>query len=119
MGQQMSRESIPSPTSNLPIVEVNEVAFVNLSGGTGSSDSQFNSRLSGPFKVQVTNGWLDDEIGFRFIGISAEPRLDQYLEQVACATNRNVYFGQYDLIGKTSDEAAAAIISQLPVVDGN
>lgn len=102
--------------ADLPVVSVKSLSFTNVHGGTGRSDWDHDQRLVGPINVRVVKAWEDYEIGYRFIGQSCDPRLDEYLDRVAPKDNRNVFFGQFELAEGTPDEAAEALMLKLAAV---
>lgn len=63
--------------------------------------------------VQAFKGWLDYEIGYRFIGTSADENLNRDLDKVACKDDRRVFFGQFDLVTTNSEKASKTLLRQL------
>src|ERR1035437_2528389 len=82
----------------MPVQErIKNFAFTNTAGGTGLSDWQYNERYSGQPTVTAVKGWHDYETGYRFIGESDDPALNTYLDRVAKASDRRVFFGESDV----------------------
>lgn len=80
-------------------ITVTEFCFNNAAGGTAISDGSFNNEAYPHQTATVTpiKGWHDYECGWRFIGVSADPQLTSYLEAHGHATNRRVFFSEFDL----------------------
>ena len=80
-------------------ITVTEFCFNNAAGGTAISDGSFNNEAYPHQTATVTpiKGWHDYECGWRFIGVSADPQLTSYLEAHGHATDRRVFFSEFDL----------------------
>jgi len=80
-------------------ITVTEFCFNNPAGGTAISDGSFNNEAYPQRTATVTpiKGWHDYECGWRFIGTSADPQLTAYLEAHGHATERRVFFSEFDL----------------------
>ncbi len=97
-------------------VEIQEFAFVNPSGGTGLSSSVHNKQFrNATAKVSLVRLFTDYETGLRFIGSSADEALTRYLDEVANATDKRVFFSEFEL--KTPD-AARQIAEQFALAVG-
>lgn len=78
-------------------VIINAFAFTNKAGGTGLSNWAFNPKFPAPTTtVQVVRGWFDYETGMRFVAVSADPALTDYLNANA-KPGSQVFFGEQDL----------------------
>jgi hypothetical protein len=81
------------------VVEIKSFAFTNPSGGTGMSNWNFNARFSKESaNVRLVKAWMDYETGLRFIGVSDDQELTDYLNAVALADDdKQVFFSEHDL----------------------
>lgn len=63
------------------------------------SNWRFNAKFTkATAKVRVVKAWDDYETGLRFIGISDDPDLTQYLSTVTASDDdKTVYFSEYEL----------------------
>lgn len=92
--------TVKKVTTNLT-VGIRSFGFVNPSGGTGMSNWDHNELFpDASALVQVVEGWDDYEIGFRMIGVSADPKLTAYLERVGSPDDRRVFFGDHEIISR-------------------
>lgn len=79
--------------------EVSTFSFTNSHGGTGMSNWDANAKFpKATAKVRLVKAWEDYETGLRFIGISDDPALTEYLGTVTAADDgKTVYFSEYEL----------------------
>ncbi len=79
------------------VAEIASFAFVNRSGGTGLSSWKHDERYPAQLaKARLVKCFTDYETGLRFIGHSADPVVDAYLDKVAAA-DRRIFFSEFEL----------------------
>lgn len=103
-------------TPKLPIASVRELAFTKPQGGTGMTNWGHDPKLSAPIEVTISRAWYDYEVGYRFAGHACDPHLKNYLRVNAKSEHSEVYFSQFDLVGKTTEAAAERLVLQLASV---
>ena len=97
-------------------VDVKEFAFVNPSGGTGMSNWVRNKQFpNATAKVSLVRMFTDSETGLRFIAESADEALTRYLGEVANATDKRVFFSEFEL---NTPDAARQIAEQFALAVG-
>jgi len=81
-----------------PYTSILSFGFFNKAGGTDMSDGRFGSpAFTGTTSVRVTKCWLDDEMAMRFMGVSNDAALTEYLGEVANEKDSRIFFGEFDL----------------------
>ena len=84
---------------------VKTFSFTNKAGGTGMSNWQWDEQFEGVALVMVVRNWDDYEIGRRYVGISCDKSLTEYLSRNASPEDQQVYFGSSDIVKtKLSEE---------------
>lgn len=100
---------------------INGFAYTNQRGGTAMSDGTGgfgDHALKYPnvvMKVVPTKGWEDMECGWRFWGKPADPQLDAFLADHASATDKRVFFSEFDLVNRRDLTSIVEYLSRTEV----
>ena len=80
-------------------VQINEFAYNNPSGGTMLSNGSMDPVFPHPVAVaEVTSGFYDYEVGYRFIGLAGDAATAAFRDEHGSPTDQRIFFCQFDLV---------------------
>ena len=82
-------------------VQITEFAYNNPKGGTMLSNGSIDPVFPHPVAVaEVTSGFYDYEVGYRFIGLAGDTATAAFRDEHGSPTDRRIFFCQFDLVNR-------------------